>query len=183
MLRRLGLPFEVRVPEVDERLRADEAPGEAASRLACEKASAFVEEGALTVGCDTLVVHDGEILGKPGSPDEAVAMVVRLAGAEHAVYTGIAVATIGRVESAVECTRVWFRQLDPVEAEEYVATREPMDKAGGYGIQGYGAAIVERIEGDYFNVMGLPVQRLLELFGQFGWRYAFGRLVDRESRP
>ncbi len=72
---------------------------------------------------------------------------------------------------------MWFRSLDPFECQEYVATHEPLDKAGAYGIQGFGAAIVERIEGDYFNVMGLPIQRLLELFGRFGWRYAFGRLA------
>ena len=105
-------------------------------------------------------------------------MVCRLQGDEHAVYTGIALATPGRVEAAVETTRVWFRSLDPRECEEYVATGEPMDKAGAYGIQGYGAAIVERIEGDYFNVMGLPIQRLLELFRRFGWRYAFRELVE-----
>jgi septum formation protein len=87
-------------------------------------------------------------------------------------------ATPERVESEVESTRVWFRSLDPRECEEYVATEEPMDKAGAYGIQGFGAAIVERIEGDYFNVMGLPIQRLLVLFRRFGWRYAFGRLVE-----
>jgi len=94
------------------------------------------------------------------------------------VYTGVALAAPGCVESVVESTRVWFRSLDRRECEEYVGTNEPMDKAGAYGIQGFGAAIVERIEGDYFNVMGLPVQRLLELFKRFGWRYAFGQLVE-----
>jgi septum formation protein len=77
----------------------------------------------------------------------------------------------------VESTRVWFRPLDEAERAEYVATGEPLDKAGAYGIQGFGAAIVERIEGDYFNVMGLPVQRLLDLLRRHGWRYAFGSLV------
>ncbi|HSG81072.1 MAG TPA: Maf family protein [Gemmatimonadota bacterium] len=174
LLTRLGLEFTVRTPDVDESLRAGEAPDEAAQRLARLKAEAARVDGAFAIGCDTLVVHRGEILGKPRDVDEAVEMVCRLKGDEHIVYTGVAVATRDRTESVAEATRVWFRDLDPLECREYVATHEPMDKAGAYGIQGFGAAIVQRIEGDYFNVMGLPIQRLLELFQQFGWRYAFG---------
>jgi septum formation protein len=174
LLVRLGLDHTVRVPQVDESLSPGERPAEAAQRLARAKAEAVLENGALTIGCDTLVVHRGDVLGKPVTRQEAVATVCRLQGEEHVVYTGVALATAERVESAVEATRVWFRSLDADECEEYVATGEPMDKAGAYGIQGFGAAIVERIEGDYFNVMGLPIQRLLELFRRFGWRYAFG---------
>ena len=174
LLERLGLDFTVRVPDVDESLLPDEDPATAAQRLACLKAEAALDGGALAIGCDTLVVHRGEILGKPTDTDDAVEMVCRLKGDEHVVYTGVAIATADRTESTVEATRVWFRPLDPVECQEYVATGEPMDKAGAYGIQGFGAAIVERIEGDYFNVMGLPLVRLLELFRRFGWRYAFG---------
>ncbi len=176
LLSRLGLSFDVRIPEVDESLHANESPAVAADRLARLKAEAALQEDALAIGCDTLVVHHGVILGKPSGPEEAVEILRRLQGDEHDVYTGVALTTPGRVESAVERTRVWFRSLDPLECREYVATREPLDKAGAYGIQGYGAAIVERIEGDYFNVMGLPIQRLLELFRRFGLRYAFGRL-------
>jgi septum formation protein len=178
LLKRLGLEYVVHATDVDESVKRDEPPDEAASRLAAMKAEATVEQGALSIGCDTLVVHRGEILGKPTDHDEAIEMVCRLQGDEHVVYTGVALAAPGRVETAVETTRVWFRSLDPRECEEYVATDEPMDKAGAYGIQGFGAAIVERIDGDYFNVMGLPIQRLLELFRRFGWRYAFGELVD-----
>ena len=178
LLERLGLEFSVRVTDVDETVEPDESPEQAASRLAESKASVAAEDGALAIGCDTLVVHHGEILGKPADADEAVEMVCRLRGDEHVVYTGVAIATPGRTEVAVEATRVWFRSLDPLECQEYVATGEPMDKAGAYGIQGFGAAIVERIEGDYFNVMGLPIQRLLELFRRFGWRYAFGQLIE-----
>lgn len=174
LLARLGLEYAVRSPRVDESLLPGEGPVEAAQRLARAKAEAGREDGALAIGCDTLVVHRGELLNKPATREEAVAMVCRLKGREHVVYTGVALATLERVESAVEATRVWFRSLDAEECEEYVATGEPMDKAGAYGIQGFGAAIVERIEGDYFNVMGLPIQRLLELFRRFGWRYAFG---------
>ncbi len=174
LLARLGLEYSVQVPQVDESLLPGEVPAAAACRLARAKAEAAREDGALAIGCDTLVVHRSDILGKPVTREEAVAMVCRLEGEEHVVYTGAALATPERVESAVEATRVWFRSLDAKECEEYVATGEPMDKAGAYGIQGFGAAIVERIEGDYFNVMGLPIQRLLELFRRFGWRYAFG---------
>jgi septum formation protein len=174
LLARLGLDHAVQVPQVDESLSPGEGPAEAAQRLARAKAEAALEDGAMTIGCDTLVVHRGDVLGKPVTRDQAVEMVCRLRGEEHVVYTGVALATVQRVESAVEATRVRFRSLDAEECEEYVATGEPMDKAGAYGIQGFGAAIVERIEGDYFNVMGLPIQRLLELFRRFGWRYAFG---------
>jgi septum formation protein len=174
LLARLGLDHTVQIPRVDESLHPGERPVEAADRLARAKARAAPEDGALAIGCDTLVVHRGDILGKPVTAEEAVAMVCRLQGEEHVVYTGVALATVERVESAVEATRVWFRSLDDGECAEYVGTGEPMDKAGAYGIQGFGAAIVERIEGDYFNVMGLPIQRLLELFRRFGWRYAFG---------
>jgi len=177
LLTRLGLDFTVVVSDVDESMRPGEPPEGAAQRLARLKAEASMTDSALVIGCDTLVVHRGEILGKPRDHDEAVQMVCRLQGEDHVVFTGVALAREGRVESAVETTRVWFRSLDPLECEEYVATGEPMDKAGAYGIQGFGAAIVERIEGDYFNVMGLPIQRLLELFQRFGWRYAFGGLV------
>lgn len=177
ILRRLGLPFRVRVPEMDESLQARETPPAAAERLARAKAREGTEPGALALGCDTLVVHRGAILGKPASRPEALQMLARLSGSEHLVHTGIALARPGRVESAVETTRVWFRPLSRRELEEYVETGEPMDKAGAYGIQAFGAAMVDRIEGDYWNVMGLPVQRLLELLRRFGWRYAFGRLV------
>lgn len=183
LLSRLGLEYEVRVRDVDESLLPDEGPAEAAQRLALLKAQAALDDDALAIGCDTLVVHRGDILGKPMHRDEAVEMVCGLQGDEHRVYTGVALAATGRVETAVEVTRVWCRSLDLRECEEYVATGEPMDKAGAYGIQGFGAAIVERIEGDYFNVMGLPIQRLLELFRRFGWRYAFGRLVQLGAKP
>lgn len=177
LLGRLGLAHEVRVTGVDESLRPDESPRAAADRLARAKAEAVSEDDALVIGCDTLVVHRGAILGKPADEEEAVGTLLRLQGAEHTVFTGIAIAASGRTESAVEATRVWFRSLAAAECREYVSTGEPMDKAGAYGIQGFGAAVVERIEGDYFNVMGLPIQRLIELLARLGWRYAFGRLV------
>jgi septum formation protein len=176
LLEQLGLAFEIRPSDVDERLLAREGPTEAAERLARAKAEHRADSGSLTLGCDTLVAHGDAVLGKPDSAREAAAMLERLSGEEHTVYTGIALASAGRVESAVEATRVWFRHLTASECGEYAATGEPLDKAGAYGIQGFGAAIVDRIEGDYFNVMGLPIRRLLQLLEAFGWRYAFGTL-------
>lgn len=173
LLRRLGLRFEIRPTAVAEELSEFDSATAAVEGLARRKASAAAEPGALSIGSDTVVVQGGDALVKPETRAEALEMIARLAGGEHLVHTGIALATPTRVESAVETTRVWFRSLDPSEREEYVATGESMDKAGAYGIQSYGAALVERIEGDYFNVMGLPIQRLLQLFRRFGYRYAF----------
>lgn len=178
ILSRLGLAFDVRIPVVDESIAAGEDPADAAVRLAAAKAHCVpAAPGELVLAADTLVVVDGEILGKPADAADAERMAALLSGREHTVFTGLAMATLDRAEYAVEGTRVWFRSLDGAERAEYVATGEPLDKAGAYGIQGFGAAIVERIEGDYFNVMGLPVQRFLELLRRHGWRYAFGSLV------
>lgn len=179
MLRQLGLAFEIRVPAIDESLDPAEGPAEGAERLARAKAARWIEPGAVTLGFDTLVVHRGEILGKPTGPADAIEMVERLAADEHTVYTGIALADPDRTVSAVETTRVRFRALRKGESQAYVATGEPLDKAGAYGIQGVGASLVESIEGDFFNVMGFPMQRFLELLEQHGWTYAFGGLAGR----
>nr|MBA4159756.1 Maf family protein [Gemmatimonadota bacterium] len=116
------------------------------------------------------------VLGKPRDEQEAVEMLLRLSGREHQVHTGVAVAMDRQVESDLQRVSVRFRNLDRRACEEYVATGEPLDKAGAYGIQGFGSALVESIEGDYFAVMGLPVVCTLELIERFGWRYAFGKL-------
>lgn len=179
MLRQLGLDFEVRVSAIDESREPDEGPAAAAERLARAKAAHWIEPGALTLGFDTLVTHRGDILGKPAGPTDAIEMVNRLAADEHVVYTGIALADPDRMTSAVETTLVRFRALRAGECEAYVATGEPLDKAGAYGIQGLGASLVASIEGDFFNVMGFPMQRFLELLGLHGWRYAFGVLAPR----
>ncbi len=181
MLRQLGLEFEVRVSPIDESRDPAEGPAAAAERLARAKAAVWIEPGALTLGFDTLVAHRGEILGKPAGPSDAIEMVSRLAADEHTVYTGIALADLDRMTSAVETTLVRFRALRAGECEAYVATGEPLDKAGAYGIQGLGASLVESIEGDFFNVMGFPVQRFLELLWQHGWTYAFGVLAPRSG--
>ena len=175
----LGLEHEVRPPGVDERLRPGEAPGVQARRLAVEKASSAAADGDdLILAADTLVVLGEEILGKPIDEADAVRMLVKLQGRKHEVHTGLALRLGDQIESDVAVTRVWFRSLDASECEEYVASGEPLDKAGAYGIQGLGAVLVQRIEGEYFNVMGLPVQLLLSLLARFGLRYAYGSLEE-----
>ena len=173
----LRLRYTVRPPDVPEELRPGSSPGFEASRLAEAKAAATsVDPGELVLAADTLVVVDEEILGKPEGPAHAIRMLQRLQGRRHEVYTGVAMALDGRTHSGVARTGVWFRSLDEAECAQYVATGEPLDTAGAYGIQGLGAALVERIDGEYFNVMGLPVQLFLSLLNRFGLRYAYGRL-------
>jgi septum formation protein len=178
LIGRLGLTFETVPADIDESYLHGETPPQHAERLSREKALKIAAErpDALVVGSDTIVVIDGEVLGKPRDRAHAIEMLTRLSGREHEVCTGVAVAHAGRVRSALERVRVRFRELDARACEEYVATGEPMDKAGAYGIQGFGSALVEGIEGDYFAVMGLPVVRMLGLIEHFGWRYGFGTL-------
>lgn len=180
LLGRLGLDFDRRPADVDESYLDHETPEGHAERLARDKALAVAGDrpGALTIGSDTIVLVDGDVLGKPRSDGEAVEMLLRLSGREHYVHTGIAVAHAGDVQSGLERVRVRFRKLDRDLCQRYVDTREPMDKAGAYGIQGFGSAIVQGIEGDYFAVMGLPIVRMLGLIERFGWRYSFGRLEE-----
>jgi len=179
LIARLELIVDVLPADIDESYRQGETPPEHAERLAREKAEviARAHPHALVVGSDTIVVVDGDVLGKPRDRAHAVEMLMRLSGREHEVCTGVAIAHGERVESGLERVRVRFRALDRALCEAYVDTGEPMDKAGAYGIQGFGSAIVEGIEGDYFAVMGLPVVRMLGLFERFGWRYRFGKLV------
>jgi len=174
LLALLGLVFDVAPANVDESWRNGELPAVHAERLAREKAAAASRAGSVTIAADTIVVVDGDILGKPRDRAEAAAMLRRLGGREHVVHTAIAVSFGGRMASGVEATRVWFRALDEPTIEAYIATGEPLDKAGAYGIQGFGAVLVERIEGDYFTVMGLGLARLVDLLGEAGLRYAFG---------
>jgi len=176
LLRMLALTFDVLPAHIDEAYRKGETAKAHAERLAREKALAISGKrpDALVIGSDTVVVLDRKILGKPRDDHEAVDMLMRLQGRTHRVETGIALATPDRmVLCGVETVRVQFRSFDRSLAEAYVETREPMDKAGAYGIQGFGAAIVERIDGDYFAVMGLPIGRLIGLFRAAGWRYNF----------
>lgn len=172
LLDSIGVSFKVQPARVPEAWDDSSDPEEVARDLALRKARAVaaLQAEGLVVGADTLVCLDGVILGKPRSESEATSMLQRLSGKTHSVVTGVAVvdSRSGREEVAAEVTRVTFRTLSPAEIERYVATGEPMDKAGAYGIQGVGALLVARIEGCYPNVVGLPLVRLAELLSRFG---------------
>lgn len=176
LLNLIGIAHEVRPANIDETMRPREAPRRHAERLAREKAAAVAtrDPDLITIGADTVVVINRKVLGKPGDQAEAIHMLSQLSGREHTVITAVAVARGKKLRSAIEEVRVKFRRLREDEIQAYVATGEPMDKAGAYGIQGYGATIVERIEGDYFAVMGLPLVRLTALMHDLGVRYRFG---------
>ncbi|HKN57323.1 MAG TPA: nucleoside triphosphate pyrophosphatase [Gemmatimonadaceae bacterium] len=176
LLNLIGISHEVRPANIDESMRTREAPRRHAERLAREKAGSIAtrDPDLVTIGADTVVVVNRKVLGKPKDEAEARHMLAQLSGREHTVITAIAVARGKKLRSSIEEVRVKFRRLRDDEIEAYVATGEPMDKAGAYGIQGYGATIVERIEGDYFAVMGLPLVRLTSLMRDLGVRYRFG---------
>ena len=176
LLALIGVSHEVRPADIDESHRPGESPPAYAERLAREKASAFDAPDAITIGSDTIVVVDGDILGKPRDAAQASEMLRRLSGRSHIVMTGVAIRWRERIVSAGEQVDVTFRALSSGEIARYIGTGEPMDKAGAYGIQGYGATIVERVDGDYFAVMGLPLNRLTRLAAEIGLRYDFGPL-------
>ncbi len=180
LLELLGLAFEVAPADIDETWRSGEAPAAHAERLAREKAATIARPEALVVGADTIVVIGGEILGKPRDAAEARAMLRRLSGRDHEVFTAVAVAWRGKTASGVHRTAVHVRPLDDETIAAYVATGEPLDKAGAYGIQGYGAVLVERIEGDYFTVMGLGLGLLVDLLGPLGLEYRFASVRPRK---
>lgn len=177
LLTLVGIAHRVRPADIDETVGPGELPEGHAERLANEKAAVIAREfpTELVIAADTIVVLDGEILGKPKSDDEAKSMLSRLSGRTHTVVTAIACSFRGQSASAVETVEVTFRDLTSAEIDAYVETREPMDKAGSYGIQGYGATIVRRIDGDYFAVMGLSLVRLVELMRSVGVDYDFPR--------
>jgi len=185
LLTLVGIAHEVRPADVDESYLPGEVPREHAERLARLKAQTIdVSENpdAAVIGSDTIVVVDGDVLGKPRDRAHAAQMLVRLSGRSHVVMTGVAVRWRDQLLSGVEEVGVTFRALSDDEIERYIDTREPMDKAGAYGIQGYGATIVERVDGDYFAVMGLALNRLVGLCRALGLRYEFGPL-EAEPRP
>ncbi len=178
LLSLVGIAHDVQPADIDETFLTGEHPRDHAERLARGKADAIAarEPDAVVIGSDTIVVVDGDVLGKPTDENDAVRMLARLAGRSHTVVTAVAVAWRGETRSAVEEVGVTFHPLSRAEIDAYIATREPMDKAGAYGIQGYGATIVSRVDGDYFAVMGLPLQRLIRVLDALGIRYAFGPL-------
>lgn len=176
LLRQVGLAFEVRpsgVAEVGTVLAAGGSPAEFVRQYAYQKALdvATHYSRALVLGADTVVTLDGHLLGKPESPEQAADMLRLLSGRTHEVHTGLALVRVGGepVDPQVDhvVTKVTFRSLPADEIAAYVATGEPLDKAGAYGIQGRGAVLVAGIEGDYYNVVGLPLARLAEMLRHF----------------
>lgn len=173
ILRNAGFDFEVLPAEVDESVRPRESAAEYVRRLAEEKARAaahrlaakFKRDSAVVIAADTTVVLDEKILGKPASADDARTTLGRLSGKTHDVLTGLAVLPLRNadIQLAVESTRVTFAHMAEQEIEDYVASGEPFDKAGAYAIQGRCGRFITRIEGCYFNVMGLPLARLYSI--------------------
>ena len=172
LLEQIGLRgFEIVPSGADESEEVSLSPAETARRLAIRKGEAVREtqgDDALILSADTVVEAEGRILGKPRDAEEAERMLLTLSGRTHAVHTGVALFYGEKRASHVESVRVTFRPLALSEIKAYVATGEPMDKAGAYGIQGGAAAFVSRVEGDYSAVVGLPLCRLSELLGEFG---------------
>jgi len=181
LLTLIGIPHVVMPADIDETVWPGELPHAHAERLARGKAAVIAEREtqAVVVGADTIVVVDGDILGKPRDEHDAAIMLRRLSGRAHVVLTAVAVARGTRLVSGLESVDVRFRELSDGEIARYIATREPMDKAGAYGIQGYGATIVDRIDGDYFAVMGLALGRMVRLMASVGIDYRFGELATR----
>lgn len=173
LLERMGIRrFRVMVSDADETLEEGLSPAEQVERLSRIKAQAVAAEAAeadaIIIAADTVVALDGAILGKPADEADARRMLSALSGARHHVYTGVTVLQGGKALTRHEETAVEFRPLTAQEIEWYIAAGECMDKAGAYGIQGFGALLVTGIRGDYYNVMGLPVVRLAGMLKQFG---------------
>ena len=172
LLEQMGVKdFRILTPDIDEHMDRELPPAELVRQISLEKAQAVAAQAdpnAVIIAADTVVALDGAVLGKPADEEEAFRMLSLLSGNRHQVYTGLTVLRGEQVFSQWEETSVTFRPLTAEEIEAYIATGEPMDKAGAYGIQGYGALFIEGIIGDYYNVMGLPVCRLGQILGQLG---------------
>lgn len=172
LLERMGITgFQIVSPGVEEDMNQALPPAELVERLSAQKARAVLErEGpeGLVIAADTVVALDGAVLGKPADELDAFKMLTTLSGCRHQVYTGLTVLCGGAAITEHEATGVRFRELSAEEISAYISTGEPMDKAGAYGIQGYGALLVEGIFGDYYNVMGLPVCRLGRILARLG---------------
>lgn len=172
LLRQIGVDFRIDPADVDERILPQESPEVYAVRVALDKArvAAARTNTGIVIAADTIVVLNDEILGKPADKGDAQRMLMMLSGNVHRVITGLAImdASTGKTLTRTSITRVWFRSLEPHEIASYVATGEPLDKAGAYGIQERGALLVDKIEGCYFNVVGLPLSLLDDLLRAFG---------------
>ena len=155
------IPFTVRVADIDETMDSAKEPAREVARVSKAKAFAVPrQEDDVVIAADTIVVLEDQILGKPADPQQAESMLTALSGRDHQVMTGVTVLRGNRCLTCTEITDIHFRPLSQEEIRRYVATGEPMDKAGAYGIQGGAALFAQRLQGDYYNVMGLPVCRL-----------------------
>lgn len=174
LLKQLRIPFTVQAVVVDESVQPGTKPQRMVTELALRKAKAAARkiENGLIVGADTVVVLDGQVLGKPRDREEALQMLKMLSGRSHEVYTGLTLfeARTGESLTTYECTTVHIRPVSGDELQAYVNTGEPLDKAGAYGIQGLGSIFVSEIKGCYFNVVGLPVTSLVSMLRWFGIR-------------
>lgn len=172
LLRRMGIQdFDVRVPDTEENFPQGLSPREVVCYISREKsdaAAALCTDDEIVITADTMVFLDDRRLGKPRDKADALSMLTALQGRRHTVCTGVTVRQGSRILTEAESTEVCFRPATEEELRAYIATGEPMDKAGAYGIQGLGALLVEGIQGDFFNVMGLPILRLSRMLSTFG---------------
>jgi septum formation protein len=189
LLALIGIPHIVRPADIDESVHPGESPLACVERLAREKAERVASDESIrdtesvVIAADTIVVIDSRILNKPLDVTDAHRMLHALQGRTHQVHTAVCVARGSRRATDVASVRVRFRPLSAQEIDAYIATREPMDKAGAYGIQGFGATIVDHIDGDFFAVMGLPLVTLVRLLADVGVRYEFGKISISASTP
>lgn len=175
LLQNLHLTFEVSSSDVDESYHPDSDPEEIVMELAQRKAQFVARKhpSAYVIGSDTIVVADGQVLGKPEGDDEAIEMLKKLSGRTHSVYTGVSLISPTGSIQFFEKTDVEFWELTDDEIKSYVDTKEPLDKAGSYGIQGFGRLLVKRIDGDYYSVVGLPLSRTIRELKKLGFHLSY----------
>ncbi|WP_273324843.1 Maf family protein [Vallitalea guaymasensis] len=176
LLERLNLDFDIKVSQVDEDSFEQDIPWKFVEKLAYEKAnsvSKLADNDSLVIGCDTVVVYEDKILGKPRDTGQAREYLEKLSGKKHLVYSGIAILDKNSDENYIshEVTEVYMKELNEEEITCYISTGEPLDKAGAYGIQGVGSILIEKINGDYYNVMGLPLNKLYKGLSKLGVNY------------
>ncbi|WNF21882.1 Maf family protein [Mesobacillus jeotgali] len=175
LLENLRLNFEISSSDVDESFSETLSPADAVMELASRKSGTVAQNfpDCFVIGSDTVVVHDGMILGKPESGQEALKMLKKLSGDTHSVYTGVSIISPEKETRFYEKTDVTFWELSDEEIDTYIKSGEPFDKAGGYGIQGFGSMLVKEISGDYYTVVGLPVSRLIRELRKIGYNLPY----------